>query len=275
LKLTLSTEKTLVTHVNQGFDFLGFMIQRVCPENKWVVHLRPSQKSVERVKSKIKALTGRNQVLYDEVTKLGQINQLVKGWCQYYRHTSLHKDLERISRYAWHRYLLWLLKKYKNSRKQQLIRGKTKRIHNRERWLAITGETKLYQWLPSPKELKRSKYPQKGRNGFYHPYLQIDIPTELDVPIGQKGPKESIYRIGRGFTEERKFPKDWHARRLQVLHRDNHQCKRCSNRHDLQIHHKRGLKSWKIKDLETLCRKCHLQEHGCKVKINQMESRMR
>jgi hypothetical protein len=146
-------------------------------------------------------------VLYDEVTKLGQINQLVKGWCQYYRHTSLHKDLEQISRYAWHRYLLWLLKKYKNSRKQQLIQGKTKRIHNRERWVAITGETKLYQWLPSPKELKRSKYPQKGRDGFYHPYLQIDIPKELDVPIGQKAPRNLFIEPDVDLQKSENFPK--------------------------------------------------------------------
>jgi RNA-directed DNA polymerase len=275
LKLTLSTEKTLITHVNKGFNFLGFNIQRVNPENRWVVHLRPSQKSVTRVKAKIKVLTERNQTLYDEVTKLDQINQVVRGWCNYYRHTSLHNDLEQISRYAWHRYLLWLRKKHKNSRKQQLIQEKTKRIHNRERWVATTGKIKLYQWLPSPKEIKRSKYLQKGRYGFNHPYLKSVANQDLDVPNGQKGPDEAIYKTGRGINRQREFPEDWNERRYQVLQRDNYRCKSCNSRHDLQIHHKRGLKSWKIKDLETLCRKCHLQEHGYKVRINQMESRMR
>ena len=96
LKLTLSEEKTLITHVNKGYDFLGFHIRRVKPEGRWVVHLRPTQKSVQHVKAKIKALTGRNQTLYDEVTKMKQLNQVVRGWCEYYKHTSLQSDLSRL-----------------------------------------------------------------------------------------------------------------------------------------------------------------------------------
>lgn len=267
LKLTLSEEKTLITHVNDGFCFLGFHIQRVKPEGRDVVHLRPAQKSVERVRAKIKALTARNQCLYDEVTKLGQINQVVKGWCNYYRHTSLQNDLEQVSRHAWHRYLLWLRKKHKGSRKQQLIQEKTKRILNRERWVATTGEVILHQWIPSPKELKRSRYPQKGRTGFSHPYLFEDQPADYKTPTGQKGPDESIYRTQRGYDRQRTFPEDWHERRLKVLKRDGFACTCCGTRNDLQVHHTRGVKSWKIKDMETLCRKCHLQKHGYKVRM--------
>ena len=149
LKLTLSEEKTLITHVNKGYDFLGFHIRRVKPEGRWVVHLRPTQKSVQHVKAKIKALTGRNQTLYDEVTKMKQLNQVVRGWCEYYKHTSLQSDLEAISRYAWHRYHNWLLAKYKGSRKVQLIQQKTRTIMRRQRWVARTEDIELHQWLPS------------------------------------------------------------------------------------------------------------------------------
>ncbi len=52
LHLQLSEEKTLITHVNDGFNFLGFHIQRCKPEGRWVVHLRPTDKGKERVKGK-------------------------------------------------------------------------------------------------------------------------------------------------------------------------------------------------------------------------------
>ena len=117
LHLELSEEKTKVTHVNEGFDFLGFHIQRVKPEGRWVVHLRPAEKSKKRIKAKIKELTSRNWTWMDEYTRLTTLNAIVKGWCEYYKHTSLHKDLEEISRYTWQRYLGFLLKKHKNSRK--------------------------------------------------------------------------------------------------------------------------------------------------------------
>ena len=54
LHLELSEEKTRITHVNEGFTFLGFHIQRRKPEGRWVVHLRPAAKGKTRVKEKLK-----------------------------------------------------------------------------------------------------------------------------------------------------------------------------------------------------------------------------
>jgi hypothetical protein len=99
-----------------------------------------------------------------------------------------------------------LLKKHKGSRKHELITAKTAEIHNRTRWTAkirqgdVTLET--YQWLPTSRELKRSKYMQKGRTGFPHPYLPTDndeLPL-TDYPMGETGPEESIYTATIGAT---------------------------------------------------------------------------
>jgi len=133
LHLELSASKTVITHVNTGFTFLGFHIQRRQPEGRWVTHLRPAPAGKERIKRRIKELTSRNWTWMDEYTRLTSLNAIVRGWCEYYKHTSLHRDLEEISRYTWHRYLHWLLGKHKGSRKQGLIRSKTRVIHHRTR----------------------------------------------------------------------------------------------------------------------------------------------
>ena len=189
-----------------------------------------------------------------------QLNQVVRGWCEYYKHTSLQSDLEAISRYTWHRYHNWLLAKYKGSRKVQLIQQKTRTIMRRQRWVARTEDIELHQWLPSPKELKRSRYAAKGRDGFKHPYL-VDNP-EPETPLAFKGPNPAIYRTTRGGDNNRTFPEDWHYRRLKVLKRDGFACTVCKDQNDLQVHHKKGLKSWAVKDLITLCRKHHQAAHG-------------
>ncbi len=260
LKLTLSDEKTRITHVNKGYDFLGLTIRRAKPEGRWVVHLRPALNSVKRVKAKIKSLTAQNQTLYDEYTKMQQLNQVVRGWCEYYKHTSLQSDLETISRYAWHRYHKWLLRKYKGSRKVQLIKQKTRTILRRQRWVASTHGLELHQWLPSPTELQRSRYRMKGRKGFDHPYLAEHVETL--VPEGHKGPKPAIYRTQRGEAGYRGAPMDWHYRRLKVLKRDGFACVHCKDQNDLHVHHKKGRKSWAVKDLVTLCRYHHRHAHG-------------
>jgi hypothetical protein len=271
LHLELSEEKTHITHVNDGFDFLGYHIQRCKPKGRWVVHLRPTDKAKERVKRKIKDLTTRSWTWMDEYNRMITLNAIVRGWAEYYKHTSLLEDVEEITRYTWFRYLGWLLKKHKGSRKQELIHSKTKVIHNRTRWTAeirqghITLEA--YQWLPTRKELRRSKYMQKGKAGFPHPYLldEQDKSSLIDYPMGETGPDESIYTAIIGAASgrtNRNEPLEMAERKLRVKMRDDFKCVRCGSTENLRVHHKKGTKSHRIEDLETLCQKCHHAEHG-------------
>jgi hypothetical protein len=270
LHLQLSEEKTLITHVNNGFDFLGFHVQRCKPEGQWVVHLRPTEKGKERVKGKIKDLTSRSWTWMDEYNRLTTLNAIVKGWSEYYKHTSLLEDIEEITRYTWFRYLGWLLKKHKGSRKQMLIQTKTKSIYNRTRWTAEIREGAValgtYQWLPTRKELERSKYMQKGKGGFQHPYLpnENDETPTTDFPMGETGPDESIFTatIGTTSRKSRNEPLEMAELKLRARMRDGFKCVRCGSTENLRVHHKKGTKSHLLEDLETLCQKCHHAEHG-------------
>jgi RNA-directed DNA polymerase len=265
LHLELSEEKTKLTHINDGIEFLGFHIQRVNPEGKWVVHLRPTEKGKQRIKKKIKDLTTRGWTWLDEYIQLTRLNALTRGWAEYYKHTSLVEDIEEVTRYVWFRYLQWLMRKHKGARKHELIRTKTKVIHNRTRWTAMIQEgdvtLEAYQWLPTRKELQRKRYPPKGTRGFKHPYIWEDEPVETDYPQGEVGPAERLYTatIGAsGTTQE--LPLNIATIKLRVKMRDCFTCQQCGhmgNSSQLQVHHKKGLTSHRMQDLETLCQKCH------------------
>jgi len=268
LHLELSEEKTLLTHINDGFDFLGFHIQRDNPEGRWVVHLRPAEKSKERVKKKLKDLTSRGWTWMDEYSRLTTLNAIVRGWAEYYKYTSLLADIEEITRYMWFRYLGWLLKKHKGSRKHNLIATKTKVIQNRTRWTAeiCEGEKVLeaYQWLPTRKELQRRRYYQKGKDGFPHPYL-MEEPELLDYPMGEIGPDEAIYTTTIGATSgraSREEPLEMAELKLRAKMRDDFKCVRCGSTENLRVHHKKGTQSHSLDSLETLCLNCHKAEHG-------------
>lgn len=70
---------------------------------------------------------------------------------------------------------------------------------------------------------------------------------------------------------------EWNARRIQILKRDNYQCKNCKRKQfenglytQLNVHHVRYFKSllpWEYNDndLETLCKSCHKQKHNKKL----------
>ena len=266
LHLTLSEEKTVITHVNDGFDFLGFHIQRKQVNGRWAVHLRPTVKAKERVNRKLKDLTSRNWTWMDEHTRLATLNAIVRGWATYYRHTSLVADIEDITRFTWFRYLNWLLAKHKGSRKGQLIREKTRVLHGRIRWYAEEREgdntLEAYQWLPTGQELERQRYRQKGKAGFPHPYLSGHAEATGDHPQGETGPDERIYTATIGASSgNRSEPLELAGRKLHAKLRDGMICRKCGSRTDLHVHHTKGMKSHALSNLVTLCRTCHIATH--------------
>jgi RNA-directed DNA polymerase len=85
--LRLSEEKTTIAHIDEGFDFLGFRIQRRRQRgsNKRFVYTWPSKKALASVKAKVRAITrgGTNQPL---AVVLRRLNPVLRGWANYFRH---------------------------------------------------------------------------------------------------------------------------------------------------------------------------------------------
>jgi RNA-directed DNA polymerase len=89
LKLELSMEKTKVTHVSEGFEFLGFLIDRGrTGSGNWAPRIRIPAKSMEKVREKVRAAlvpsTHKNSVKL----KILGLNRIIGGWCRYYQTTS-------------------------------------------------------------------------------------------------------------------------------------------------------------------------------------------
>ena len=76
LKLTVNRDKTRVTNVYEGVEFLGFIIYEKC------VLVNP--KRVKRFKDKIRDKTKRNTGRKMEDIIKG-LNPLLRGWINYYR----------------------------------------------------------------------------------------------------------------------------------------------------------------------------------------------
>ncbi len=59
LKLRLSEEKTLITHIDDGFDFLGYRIQgaKRWSDGKWCMFSRVPPKAIGRFREAVKTIT--------------------------------------------------------------------------------------------------------------------------------------------------------------------------------------------------------------------------
>ena len=111
--LRLSEEKTRVCHLNEGFDFLGFRIQRRPKPgtNQRHVYTYPSKRSLQAIKDKIRVLTRRSnhRTLTDLLRRL---NPVLRGWCNYFRHGVSKRTFGYIDQFAFWRVVGWLRKRH-------------------------------------------------------------------------------------------------------------------------------------------------------------------
>lgn len=79
--LELSQEKTSITHIDSGFDFLG---QNVRKYNGTLL-IMPSKKNIHSFLEKVRKVVKRNKQLTAGHLVM-QLNSLIRGWAQYHQH---------------------------------------------------------------------------------------------------------------------------------------------------------------------------------------------
>ena len=85
--LRLSEDKTLITHIDEGLDFLGWHIQRHRKRgtDRYFVYTYPARKAVRAVMAKVKAQCRKTGTDLPLDALLVQLNRMLRGWCAFFR----------------------------------------------------------------------------------------------------------------------------------------------------------------------------------------------
>ncbi len=112
MRLTLSPEKTHITHIDEGFDFLGWRVKRYHrPSRAPVAITFPSDRALADIKHRIKKLTGKATTGLSLDQLIHALNPVLRGWTNYHRHGSAKRCFGYLSYYLWWRVVRWLRKK--------------------------------------------------------------------------------------------------------------------------------------------------------------------
>jgi RNA-directed DNA polymerase len=122
--LRLSEAKTRVCHINDGFDFLGWRIQRRAwrgRTGKQAVYTYPSKKALASIIEKVRTITHRtqNRSLADLLRRL---NPVLRGWCNYFRHGVSARTFGYVDHFAFWRIFGWLRKRHPHLNMHTLVR---------------------------------------------------------------------------------------------------------------------------------------------------------
>lgn len=82
----LSREKTQITHIHQGFDFLGWNFRKYVPKSPYrkdKLLIKPSKKNISAFYRKMREIVKGSGTLTQEAL-IGQLNPVLRGWAHYH-----------------------------------------------------------------------------------------------------------------------------------------------------------------------------------------------
>ena len=117
LDLKLHPEKTRVVEAKSGFDFLGVHF-RLCPirnqksKLKTCCALWPSDRSIEKIRQRIRAVIGRRYSLSLE-EMIGELTPVIRGWNNYHKASRpVLKRMRKLNAFVRERIRIFLKRKY-------------------------------------------------------------------------------------------------------------------------------------------------------------------
>jgi RNA-directed DNA polymerase len=153
--LRLSADKTLITHIEEGLDFLGWRIQRHRKRGttRHYVYVYPARKALQAAKRKIKTCcrqVGVNQSLDDLLRRL---NPTLRGWCSYFRPGVSSAVFAYLSHYAWQTVWRWLRHKHRKATIAEI-----RRRYCDGRWWPAGEHHELFH----PEKVSTTRYRYRG-----------------------------------------------------------------------------------------------------------------
>ena len=107
--LTLSEEKTRITHIEEGFDFLG---QNVRKYNGKLL-IKPSKKNIKNFLKKVRKVLKANMTAKQE-NLVGLLNPIIRGWANYHRHVVSKNTFSWVDYQIWLKLWQWCKRRHPN-----------------------------------------------------------------------------------------------------------------------------------------------------------------
>jgi RNA-directed DNA polymerase len=252
--LTLAEDKTKITHVTKGFDFLGFNVRRYRVTNKKggkegvKLLIKPSKASVKTLKAKIADVFARAKG-NNASALIGRLNPIITGTANFWLPTVAKEIFSDIDNYAWEKTRRWLVRTHPRKNWD----WKIKRYFKPDK----TGQSKNKWILTAPdtgNQLKRMAWTPIVR----HTLIKHDS-SPFDYTL-----KEYFQR-----RDVKEFTRNNIASRQKLARQQNYVCPMCGMsiadfKEGLEVHHKISKihgGNDEYKNLQLVHISCHIDYH--------------
>ncbi len=258
--LELSAEKTKITSMEDGFDFLGFYHRHY--NGKLLI--KPSKKKVldfcKRIGQNIAALNGKEQEVI-----IRKLNPTLRGFANYYRGVVSKSTFNYISHRIWKYLWRWAKRRHPN-KSSKWVRKRYFKTINGNKW---TFACKISDRRGKEKDL------------ILYPIAYTSIERHVKVR-GEASPDDPSLKEYWQKRHQNSGKRYWerNSRNYNIAQNQNWKCPTCGealfNGEEIETHHivpvaQDGRND--IENLQHLHKACHKQEHS-KNQVKPLEVRL-
>ncbi|OEF85279.1 group II intron reverse transcriptase/maturase [Vibrio splendidus] len=143
--LQLSEEKTLITNIEEGFDFLGQNVRKY--DGKMLI--KPSNKNVKTFLQSIREYLNSHKTVPARAI-IAKLTPMIRGWCNYHRWVCASETFKYIDYRIWKMLWQWCKRIHLNRRKRWIKEKYFKTVGDRN-WVfsapKVNGEDGHYRLL--------------------------------------------------------------------------------------------------------------------------------
>jgi RNA-directed DNA polymerase len=107
--LSLSPEKTRITHIDEGFNFLGMNVRKYGGK----LLIKPARKSIQRFLRKLREVVKGSAALRQDQL-IHALNPLIRGWANYHSHVVAKQIFSAVGHAIWQCLWRWARRRHPN-----------------------------------------------------------------------------------------------------------------------------------------------------------------
>jgi RNA-directed DNA polymerase len=134
--LQLSPEKTCITHIEQGFDFLGQNLRK----HGGRLLTTPSRKNMHAFLEKVRGVIHGNRAAKQE-SLIWLLNPIIRGWANYHRHIVATPAFRKAEMVIWHSLWRWAKRRHPNKSVAWIAARYWHRLGRRRRSFAVLPDS--------------------------------------------------------------------------------------------------------------------------------------
>lgn len=175
--LRLSAEKTSITHIAEGFDFLGKHLRKFA-HGKLIT--TPSKKNVKAICAKIRE-TARQCRGLSAATLIRRLNPIIRGWAQAHRTVQAARTFSVVDQYLFDTVWRWCRRSHRKKSRRWIFRRYFRRKDGQSGWgrfhaterdrsgqrrlvrLTVPGDILLVRYI----KVRGKSNPHAARDGAY------------------------------------------------------------------------------------------------------------